>query len=185
MDWLGPVLSGLAALGAIGAALIAGRFAAKTKEAELRAQRAMEIEKRLAASKEEIYTPMVEMLRQIIDSASPGGRHVQISEKKLRETLSKFWTWVQMYGSDDALRASHRFSQALYSDPPPRIAMRYLHELLLSIRRDLGHPETEATLVDLAGLRVTDIHQAQNKQALTMPEEELWARENWKAPWRD
>jgi hypothetical protein len=181
-EWLGAVVALAGALGAMGAAWIAARSANRSKAAELQAQRILESEKRLSASRQEVYQPMLEFLRSVLDSAT-SEKETALDMAQARETLSRFWMWVQVYGSDDMVRAAHKFAQALYTSPPPPIMVRYLNEFVLAVRKDLGEPETRIGLIELAGLRITDIYEPEYQEALTMPEEELWGRENWTAPW--
>lgn len=178
--WIAVVVAVISALGAIVAAVVAGRFAGRSKEAELNAARVLELERRLSTMKEDVYRPMVELLQSMWDSARSGK---QPNEQKLVQTLSTFTTWVQMYGSDHVVIAFHKMMQAVYSDPPANIVMRYIAELTLALRRDIGDPFSNATLLDLLGHRIKDIYDGTFAEVLTLPEPELWTKEDWSPPW--
>lgn len=119
MDWLIPVVASAAS---IIAAFIAGRYASRAKSAELEAARIRDLENRLAASKAEIYEPVVELVRNVFDSAKTG----QVAPAQtFFKTLTKFGTWVQIYGSDESVRAFHRMMQTAFTAPPSEVMMRF------------------------------------------------------------
>jgi hypothetical protein len=178
--WLGVTIAVISALGAILGAIISGRYANMSKTAELGAARVLELEKRLASSREDIYRPMVELLREMFDSARS---KKQVGGPKDIQTLSRFTSWIQIYGSDEVLLAYHKLMQAAFKSAPPIILMRYVAELTLELRRDLGAPQTELRLTDLMGLRLNDIYDAQWRKAFDTPEKELLDQENWRPPW--
>ena len=176
------VVSVISALGAIAAAVVAGRFAGRTKQAELNALRVIELEKRVAGMKEETYRPMVEMLRSMWDTAK-GGK--QQNQREMVQTLSRFTASAQMYGSDDVAVAFHKMMQAAYSNPPPEVMMRYIAEMLLALRRDLRGPETSITIVDLLGMRINDMYQTDMAEKYSLSEEAFAAEVGWTPPWGD
>jgi len=168
------------ALGAVAAAVTAGVFSARARSAQASAERTLELERRLATSKQEIYKPLVDLFRRVLDSSTSGSK--PLSDKAMIETLSQFISWVQIYGSDQAVRAVQKFMQTVYSGPPPLVVMRHYGELLLAIRRDIAHPETSVTLVDLLAMRVTDIY-AEWADELSLDEEAFYVRHQWSPPW--
>lgn len=170
----------VSALGAIAAAGVAAWYASKARTAELQAHRIRELEKRLAGSREEVYKPMVDLLRQIFDSGQ-GGKGPD--DRKTLKTLSEFATWVQIYGSDRVVRAFHKFMQAAYTEPPAMILLRYMNEFILAVRRDIGDPDTTVDLLDLAGIRTTDIYADENRRVMELPERDLWLEHSWDPPW--
>jgi hypothetical protein len=167
-------------LGAILAAFISGRYANRSKSAELSAARVLELEKRLASTREDIYRPMVELLRDMFDSARS---KKQVGGPKDVQTLSRFTSWIQIYGSDEVLLAYHKLIQASFKSAPPTVLMRYVAELTFELRRDLGAPETNLRLTDIMGLRLNDIYDPQWRKAFDMREKDLLNQEGWKPPW--
>lgn len=174
-------VSSIPVLGAIGAAVAAGIFSARARRAQSSAERTLDLEKRLASSKQEVYKPMVNLFRRILDS-SGAGKNSPAADKATLETLSQFIAWVQIYGSDDAVRAVHRFMQASYSEPPATVMLRQYGEFLLAIRRDISHPDTDVTTVDLLGMRITDIYD-ELAHDLTLDEEVFYQKHAWSPPW--
>jgi hypothetical protein len=172
------VVSLISAMGAIFAAILASRSAHRAKTSELREQRLGDMEARLAVRKADVYEPMVELMRRMLDPATAGKM-----DKQGVETFAKFSTWVQIYGSDEAVRVFHKLMQAAYHEPPPEILMRYLAEFTLAIRRDLGHVDTGVGLRDLLGIRLKDIYELGDTEFLEIPEAELAKRHSWERPW--
>lgn len=167
-------------LGAVAAAIIAGIYAKKSQEAEVAAARVLELEKRIAGMKEDIYRPMVELLRSLWDSVKTGK---QPQQTEMIETLSKFTAWTQIYGSDDVVITFHKMMQASFHDAPPNVTMRCIAEMLLALRRDLGDPETKIDVVDLLGMRITDIYESEMLKSYSLQEEQFFEAEGWSAPW--
>jgi hypothetical protein len=180
--WIAVVVSVISAAGAVVAALVAGHYAGKSKQAELSAARVLELEKRLAGMKEEVYRPMVELLRSMWDSAKSGK---QPNQAKMLETLSRFTAWAQMYGSDDVVIAHHKMMQAAFTEPPSEVMMRYIAEMTLALRKDLGDPETRVDAIDLLGMRIKDIYEGDMVGKYALGENEFSAAEGWTPPWGD
>jgi hypothetical protein len=178
-EWTPLVASLLAALGSIGAAVMAGRSASRTRTAQSQAERTFELEKRLAASKAEVYEPMVELLRSMFDSFRSNS---PVDQQTMTETLSKFVAWLQIYGSDSAVRSFHKFMQASFHQAPTIVHLRLYAELVLAIRQDLGDPNTNVNTVELLGMRISDIHET-FAPTLALDQAAFFAEEGWRPPW--
>jgi hypothetical protein len=97
--------------------------------------------------------------------------------------MSKFNAWVSIYGSDDAVRAVHRFMQAAYSNPPSEVMMRFFVELQLAMRRDLGDPESTLDVMDLLGIRIKDVYEGEMASLMVAPLPAFYERVGWDPPW--
>lgn len=179
-EWVPFFASLVAAASSFAAAIVAARSASRTRDAQIQAERTFELEKRLAASRAEVYQPMVELLRTVFDSIGSGA---DVEPSQTREIVSKFTAWLQVYGSDNAVRSFHKFMQASYHNAPPAVLLRLYSEVVMAIRRDLGEPNTEVTLVDLLGMRITDIYET-FAPGLQLDEQEFFGQNEWHPPWR-
>jgi hypothetical protein len=182
-SWIVIIVALVAAAGSVAAALVAARSASAAKHAELQAARIRELENRLATAKSEVYEPMIELLRTIFDATTMG--RSQPSQTKMVEAVSKFGTWIQIYGSDEAVRAFHRFMQAAYTNPPPEIIMRFYAELILETRRDLGYGETSLDLIDILGIRFKDVYAGKWPTIMSGDRTALYAQAEWAPPWAE
>ncbi len=57
-------------------------------------------------------------------------------------------------------------------------------DIVIAARRELGHPETKVTALDIMGFRINDIYE--NGVAAPwarLPEEQLYKEEGWTPPW--
>ena len=172
-------------IGAVLAAGIAGFFAIRAKSAEVRAQRVRDLEARLAKSRYEVYEPILELFREMFLQGKAGSQaQVAKASPKQIQAQSRFNTWIQMYGSDEAVLAYHRFMQAIYKTGPSPIVMRYYAEFILAARRDLGDPSTAVTPTDLLGILLTDIHTTGLREDLEISEDALHSKYEWDPPWK-
>ncbi len=96
---------------AVLSAILAGLFALRTKRSELRAQRLIEIERRTAASKGEIFEPLVRSLGEMWQQIGELGEGEELPpdwfEQKVMPVWKEFMTWVQIYGSDETVWLVH------------------------------------------------------------------------------
>lgn len=178
-DWI-PVLS---VAGSVAAAIVAGFFATQARRAESRERRIIELEKRIAAHKAEVYEPMLEFFRRLFDETVSEADSSTLSPEEMLETISKFATWIQIYGSDEAVRAFNRFMQASYTEPPPQILMRFYGELVLAARKDLGPHDTSIAIIDLMGIRLKDVYDPGFRDVFAMKERDLFREYGWSPPW--
>ncbi len=183
--WIPVIVASLSALGAVVAAAIAGRSAGRTKKAEIEASRIVELERRVSISRAEIFEPMVAALLRVWDLTSDGQTgDADAFEEAAGADIRRFMHWVQIYGSDEAVRVSLRFMQAIYHSPPPNIVMRLIGELIVVARRELGYPETDITALEVLGMRITDVYTDPEIYAdLTQSLPRVFARYDWTPPW--
>jgi hypothetical protein len=73
--------------------------------------------------------------------------------------------------------------QAAFKSAPAEVTIRCYAELILAARKDMGLPMTNVTLLDLMGMRITDIHDSKYKEVFTLPEREVYRRAGWEPPW--
>lgn len=174
------VVAVISAIGAVAAALVAGRFAQRSAGMQAQAIRVAELEKRLASQKAEVYKPMIELLQSMWDSVKTNRKN---DETKMLKTLSTFTSWAQVYASDEVVIAFHKMMQAAYSEPPADVMMRFIAQLSLALRRDLGAADTGVDLVDLLGMRISDIYGGDMQAKFELDEEAFLANVAWNPPW--
>lgn len=168
------VLKNLPATAAVLAAIISGWFAFRARKAEAEALRVRQLEERLAAKKYEVYAPMIEMLRRVLD---------QDKDAFNLQSVSDFSQWISIYGSDEAVQSFRRFMQGAYNDAPGPVAQGYA-EFVLSARRDIGTQASKLTAEDVLGIRIKDLYtREQTYDLATMPFDELCAEHDWQPPW--
>jgi hypothetical protein len=186
MDTWIPVLVALvSAAGAATAAVVAGRFASRTKTAELAAARILDLERRQSESRAEVYAPLIEALFRLWEIMKDGAdADPERFEREVLVDVRRFNHWVQIYGSDEAVRMSLRFMQALFHDPPTQVVIRMIGDLILTARRELGYPDTSIGPVEILGMRINDIYEDEVVlRALTDPFDVVAARLGWVPPW--
>jgi hypothetical protein len=179
--WVAILVASIAAGAAVIAAIVAAASARSTKQLELQAQRTRDLESRISERKAEVYKPMIDMLGTILSAAA---QDVKPSPEKVQANMREFATWIIIYGSEDAIKAYHNFTQAAFAQAPGLIATRLYAEFILAARRDLGYPETSVTAMEIMGMRVTDLYsEFEYRSAMTQTFEELCQRERWTPPW--
>jgi hypothetical protein len=168
---------------AILAAAVAGFFALRANQATIASQRVTELEKRLATSRLEVYKPMIETMGEVFLPAE-----LKTEQEKRRQldqfmkATKSFLTWVQVYGSDETIRVYHHMMQAAFHDAPNPVNLRLYAQFLLAARRDLGDSSTAIDLVDLLGMRITDIYETLADD-LRLSDDEFYRKVGWKPPW--
>lgn len=168
---------------AVVSALISGYFAQRSRAAELQGQRIVDLEKRLAAAKGEVFEPLIEAIGRLWDRIAKGD---DVPPQWFETAFSRFGHWVQVYGDDESVRAYHRYMQAIYANAPVTVTMRVLGELILVARRELGRPDTSIDAADIMGIRITDLYEDGVPVAWArLPLDEVFASEGWVPPWGD
>lgn len=183
MSDVAVIVSIVSAVGAVASAIIAAGSASRTRRLELERARLRALEERVGDSREELYVSFIEMLRHVLLQGKLGGSDEEVAPEDMVHTFSRFTTWLQVYGSDDAVRTMHKFQQAAYSEAPPEVMIRYYAEMMLAARRDLGDERTTVDLVDLMGLSLTDLY-PEYQEVFGLSEEDLLTRSAWDPPWR-
>ena len=139
---------------AVTSALLAGWFAMRAREvgasgAALTRNRAP----RREFEESEAFEPLVAAIAEFWERAGKDEASPEWIEEHLMPRFQEYMRWVAIYGSDDAVWTVHRYMQAIHADAPSGITMRLLAELTLSLRRELGQPETKVTALDVYGLQ--------------------------------
>jgi hypothetical protein len=166
-------------------AAVAGWFAIRAKRWEARSLRLIELERRAAVSKEQVFHPLIDGIgdmwaRSVKDEATP-----EWFEENVLPRFIEFMKWGGIYASDDLVWTMHRYMQAIFHDAPPNVVMRLLTELTISLRRELGNPDTKVTALDLTSFRINDIYGAEGLGAAwaRLPEPKVYEAEGWTPPW--
>lgn len=175
--WI-PVIAALTSV------LITGWIALRTKRWEVRSQRLMELERRAHAQKEKTFEPLIAVIGEIWERSTQEEATPEWFEEEVLPKFKDFMTWVPVYGSDDLVWTMHRYMQGIFHDPPANIAMRLLTELTLSLRRELGNPDTKVNALDITGFRINDIYTDGVGMAwAALPERKAYEAEGWTPPW--
>lgn len=174
--WIPVVVAALSAL-------LAGIFALTTKRSELRAQRRLEAESRIATSRSELYQPVIDKIGEMWDRTAAGEEIEGWVEREFRPPFMRLLNWIQIYGSDEAVWAAHRLMQGMYYESPPNVLSRHLADFVIAARKDLATPDTRVSPLDVMGLRVNDIyeHPVWGLGSLAA----VYASEGWSPPWGD
>lgn len=178
-DWLDSLLPVVAAVAAIIAALVSGRYARASKQAEIDAQTIKDLEDRLNDRRFDTYKPMIDMWSQAL---TKGGVD-DLDPADIQALLRDFSAWISIFGSDDAVRTFHNFMQSSYNDPPAEILVRLYAEFVLAARRDMGHRNTEIGPSVILGMRITDYYRSESTSNRDLSFDDLCAVHGWEPPW--
>ena len=178
--WLIILVAGIPAIAAIVSAIIAATYANSARSSEATARRVNELENRLADRKYEMYRPMLDLLRRMLDQQLGNDK---VSPVEFQQATSEFSAWVTIYGADEAVIAFQRFMHCTYVEAPAPILLRHYIEFLLAVRRDIGYRDSALTGEHTFGVRFKDLYEPESFDMVTMPLALLYERENWRAPW--
>ena len=180
--WITILVAAIAACASILAAIVAAIAARSTKRLEMESEHTRELENRISERKFDMYKPMIELLGDL----TSGNRSADVlakSDENL-EKMTDFATWINVYGSDDAVIAYHNFMQAAYNNAPALFMSRLYAEFLLAVRRDISYPHTRATAAHVLGIKISDMYSVpEYRLAVTLPFDELCEQEKWTPPW--
>jgi hypothetical protein len=169
---------------AIVAAIVAGVFALIAARTTATNQRIVELEKRLATSRLEIYKPLIDAMAAFLVPGKVSDQEKARRQTAFMEATKTFATWIQVYGSDESVRVYHRLMQASYADAPPNIIFRLYGQLILAARRDLGDASTRVDLADLLGIRIKDFYDGDMAADLRLSDDEFYRKHEWIPPWK-
>jgi len=176
--WLSIAIAAVPAIAAILAAIIAARSARRAIAAQAETDRLRHLEERVAGQKYEVYRPMLELFRDMLDP--------KLSKRVTNmagEGIAQFATWIAIFGSDDAVIAYRNFMQASFHAAPPAVAIRLYGDFVIAARRDMGDPKTGLSATDIMAIRINDIYESEMLADTTLPLPEVFAKYAWAAPW--
>ncbi|MHC3424719.1 hypothetical protein [Streptomyces sp. DT18] len=178
--WGLPIaIAAIPALASVAAAVIAARAAKRAKKLEIDAQYLRDLEARISEKKYDVYKPMINLLKEILDQR-------QTSEEESRARISEFSAWITIFGSDEAIAAFHYFMQASYAQgAPPVVLMKLFAEFVISARRDMGYPNTEITAKHFLGMRIRDLYTSDQLAQVDIPLADLCREVGWTPPWAE
>lgn len=169
------VVAVIAAVSSVIAAVVAGVFALAARRLDARLQRSSMAQDRISERKRSMYEPVVEMLERMFTTD-------ELPTPEEGQHKRRFDTWVNVYGSDGAVRAYSRLMQALQRDPPGDIQIRLYADFLLEVRKDLGDPDSTVDRMQILGPRLANLS---DPASLTDPDlDAVCARLRWPPPWR-
>lgn len=177
-DWrLSLAVASIPAFAAIAAAVIAARSAKTAKNAELAAQYVRELENRISEKKYDVYKPMINLFKEIMNQRTLG-------DEELRDRISDFSAWVIIFGSDESVKAFHNFMQSTYHSPPPVILMKLYADFVIAARRDMGYSKTEINQKHFLGMRINDLYTHELFKDVDKPLADLCRDAGWAPPWQ-
>lgn len=184
VSWLPALLIAVVpAVLSAGAAVLSAQSAQASKRSEVEAARLRDLDHRVSERRYDVYQPMIEALREMLDGkgASPSPKH----QAELVAKLSSFSAWIGIFGSDDALRSFHNFMQGAYASAPAPILLRLYAEFVLAARRDMGDRDSTVTVAEILGMRINDLYSTDGPvwTATQGSLEEACQRLDWAMPW--
>jgi hypothetical protein len=165
------------------AAFVAAFFAYRANQATIANQRILELEKRLATHRLEIYRPLIDAMAAMFTAGNRTPQETKRQQDTFMSAGLNFATWVTVFGSDRSVQVYHRMMQAAYASAPPEVMLRLYGEFLLAARRDMGDPATQVDLVDVLGIRLNDIYRTGLAKKLRMPDADYYHAMDWTPPW--
>lgn len=131
-----------------------------------------------------MFEPLIAGIGEMWERVGTDDATSEWFEENVLPQFKEFMKWVGIYGSDDLVWTMHRYMQAIYHEAPPNITMRLLTELTISLRRELGNPDTKVTALDVVGMRIYDIYDDGVAASWArLPEPQMYKLEGWKPPW--
>lgn len=121
-------------------------------------EKKMEIEEHLRIRKSETYKDLVELIFKILMSGKTGE---VLPEKELIKMMSKFTENLILWGSEDVIKSykAYRtyFMNRSQGDSLTIEAIDLMENLLLSIRKDMGHNNKSLKQGDILSLFINDL----------------------------
>ena len=112
------------------------------------------IEQKLSQKKYEIYTDLIDVLIGMLHEQK---NNTKINEKKIVKMLQKAQKQLLMYGSDEVLGSFIKLMTEAYNPKGGASKMIGLFsEFLISIRKDMGNPDTKINADDVLRMMITD-----------------------------
>jgi hypothetical protein len=88
--WVPVLVASVPAVASVMAAVIAGLCARRARIADAEAARLRELEQRLASTKYDVYQPMIELFRDVLDLDGAG----QVFQEDVKSKTAEFSTWI-------------------------------------------------------------------------------------------
>jgi hypothetical protein len=119
----------------------------------------------LRQKKTPVYEEYIKFLFKILESQKAGKK--TLSEQELTEFMLKFIQQLLVWGADDVIIAFLKFKQASnsHSDGPHAVLFA-TEDLLLAIRRDLGHKNKGLSKGTLLGIFITDMDELEKQRTI-------------------
>lgn len=121
-------------------------------------QKKMEIESHLRDQKSDAYKQLLELLFKILMGAKMGE---PLSDKDLTKQMSKFTESLILWGSEDVIKSYRDFRKYfMHRKPNGNLSLdeiNLLENLLLTIRKDMGHKNKNLQQGDILSLFINDI----------------------------
>ena len=117
-------------------------------------QRSAEKDKALEAEKREAYKNLLSLLFGVLKSVKIGGP--ESVEKEIGEKFFELTRDLTVYASDEVLRLFIRFKRQQQPADPLEVITLF-GDIIVAVRKDLGHSKTSITRNDVLSTFITDI----------------------------
>lgn len=109
-----------------------------------------------------VYEELINFVFKIVKSTKKGD---QLAEDEIENFMFNFTQQVIVWGSDSVLQAFYKFKHNDDSGDGLQVALR-MEELLLAIRRDLGHDNKGLSQGKILGLFINDFDEYMAKSSM-------------------
>ena len=111
-----------------------------------------EVEKQLSKKKYDVYQGVIQLFIDIMNGIIA---HDQLQQVEIQSRMIDLMKDMIIYGSDPVLiKFSHLRLRA--NEKYPMYNLKLYYELMLEIRKDMGHPRTNAGLDEMMGIFIKD-----------------------------
>ena len=128
-------------------------------------QRRLEVAKALEANRRELYQRIMGLFFDVLKDAKAKSINIDLMDVKMIEIARD----LSVYASDEVLLKFLELRRIGEQEKPkdPLILLKLWGELIISMRKDLGHEATQIQPMQIAELVVTDLRQHLEKQKNT------------------
>lgn len=110
------------------------------------------IENQLSEKKYKVYQSVIGLFIEIINSVR---KNQPLDQEYLFEKMTGITKELIIYGSDPVLKRFSYYKQHASPQEPIR-ALKLYYDVMIAIRKDMGHPKTVANEDDLLGMFLAD-----------------------------
>ncbi|WP_457602261.1 hypothetical protein [Nitratifractor sp.] len=118
-------------------------------------ERRSQILTQLREKKIPTYEKLINLIFGMVFSEKLGKK--QLSEKELLKTMAEITQELIIWGSDEMIDAFYRFRIVSIENKDPYDILFAVEDLLLAIRKDLGHKNKEISRGKILGLFINDL----------------------------
>jgi flagellar motor component MotA len=117
-------------------------------------QRRTEKDKALEAEKRVAYKQLLQVLFGVLKTVKQGG--TEAVEQEIGDKFFELARDMTVYASDEVLRLFIRFKNQQQPENPIQV-LKLFGELIIAIRKDLGHDQTTVSVKEVLSSFITDV----------------------------